>query len=62
MEEEAPAPIVQVGASLKKEARVSRLSDIETCEQIRTKTGMGELDRVLGGGLAVRTSDDAFNR
>ena len=51
MEEEAPAPIAQVGASLKKEARVSRLSDLETCEQIRAKTGMGELDRVLGGGL-----------
>ena len=51
MEEEQVAKTVQVGASSVKEAKVSRLSEIEAVDRIRTKTGMGELDRVLGGGL-----------
>ena len=46
-----PAATVQAGAALKKTANVSRLADIEVREEIRTQTGMGELDRVLGGGL-----------
>lgn len=51
MEEEMPAATVQAGAAPKKTANVSRLADIEVREEIRTQTGMGELDRVLGGGL-----------
>lgn len=31
--------------------RAEKLSELEMPEYIRTKTGMGELDRVLGGGL-----------
>ena len=46
-----PAATVQAGAAPKKTANVSRLADIEVREEIRTQTGMGELDRVLGGGL-----------
>lgn len=33
------------------EARVQRLGDLERTQTPRTDTGMGELDRVLGGGL-----------
>ena len=51
MEEEAAAPLTGGASPLKKEAIVSRLSEVEVGEQIRAKTGMGELDRVLGGGL-----------
>ena len=51
MEEQTIAPTPQVGSVPKRVANVSRLSEIAVGEQIRTKTGMGELDRVLGGGL-----------
>lgn len=51
MEEESLTPTVQTGGVPKKVANVSRLSEIAVGAQIRTKTGMAELDRVLGGGL-----------
>lgn len=35
--------------------KVSRITDMQTAEEIRVATGMGELDRVLGGG-AVKGS------
>lgn len=35
------------------EARPVKLSGIETAEEIRTSTGLGELDRVLGGGIVA---------
>jgi DNA repair protein RadA/Sms len=38
-------------ASLAKTAEVAVLSDIEANEVARTPTGIGELDRVLGGGV-----------
>ena len=51
MEEESPAVTAKESAKPARVASVSRLSEIEVSEQIRTQTGMGELDRVLGGGL-----------
>ena len=51
MEEESPAATAKESAKPARVASVSRLSEIEVSEQIRTQTGMGELDRVLGGGL-----------
>src|SRR5512134_1519888 len=38
-------------ASLAKTAEVTALADIEASEIERTPTGLGELDRVLGGGI-----------
>jgi DNA repair protein RadA/Sms len=38
-------------ASLAKTAEVAVLADIEANEEERTPTGIGELDRVLGGGI-----------
>ena len=38
-------------ASLAKPSEVAALADIETSEIERTPTGIGELDRVLGGGI-----------
>lgn len=51
---EAPAPAAalhrpgNVGGNA---SRAERLADTELPQYMRTKTGMGELDRVLGGGL-----------
>ena len=36
-------------------SRAERFSELDLPEYIRTKTGMGELDRVLGGGLVERS-------
>lgn len=38
-------------ASSQSKNKAEKLSELKTPEYIRTKTGMGELDRVLGGGL-----------
>ncbi|HYF42815.1 MAG TPA: ATPase domain-containing protein, partial [Ramlibacter sp.] len=38
-------------ASLAKTSAVAVLADIEASEVARTPTGIGELDRVLGGGI-----------
>src|SRR5205085_3357688 len=38
-------------ASLAKTSEVTALADIEASEVDRTPTGIGELDRVLGGGI-----------
>ncbi len=35
------------------EAQVQLLSDLKPEERVRTGTGIGELDRVLGGGLVI---------
>ena len=37
-------------------AKVKRLVEIEGAEMPRSSTGIGELDRVLGGGLVPATS------
>ena len=53
MEEAAPptsAPAVQRTV---REAKVERMAEIEVTKETRTDTGMGELDRVLGGGLVA---------
>jgi DNA repair protein RadA/Sms len=39
--------------SLAPVARVQNLSEIEACEEDRLPTGIGELDRALGGGLVA---------
>ena len=39
--------------SLAPVARVQNLSEIEACEEDRLATGIGELDRALGGGLVA---------
>ena len=49
----APAPKVvqQVGYAGAETNRIKSITDIELRDDIRTHTGMSELDRVLGGGL-----------
>ncbi|MBE6919271.1 MAG: DNA repair protein RadA [Ruminococcaceae bacterium] len=42
-------------SSVKKAVKASSITDIDTSDEIRFHTGMGELDRVLGGG-AVKGS------
>lgn len=54
MEEEEPqAPVMaaQPTKAAPKPVEVKKLSEIESPAYLRTKTGTGELDRVLGGGL-----------
>ena len=53
MEEEAPLETAAAARAPKKPIEVKRLSDIEPLSYERTRTGMGELDRVLGGGLVA---------
>src|SRR4051812_44970468 len=48
---QAPAGTKNRFASLAKTAEVTALADIEASEEERTPTGIGELDRVLGGGI-----------
>jgi DNA repair protein RadA/Sms len=48
---ETSAPGRNRFASLAKPAEVAALADIEASEIERTPTGIGELDRVLGGGI-----------
>jgi DNA repair protein RadA/Sms len=48
-EEEAPAAKGAAGAS--RARRAVRLSEVPPAENARLSTGMGELDRVLGGGM-----------
>ncbi|MDB5941728.1 MAG: sms [Ramlibacter sp.] len=48
---EAAAPAKNRFASLAKTSAVAVLADIEASEVDRTPTGIGELDRVLGGGI-----------
>ena len=56
LEEFTPAPAAKGGTSkLAPIARPKKLKEIQTDEALRFSTGMGELDRVLGGG-AVRGS------
>ena len=51
-EEERPAaPSAKAGGKSVKEARAEKLSETALPSYIRSATGMGELDRVLGGGL-----------
>ena len=53
---EAPKePKQAVGTKAKKLSSAKRLSELDTEEELRFSTGIGELDRVLGGG-AVRGS------
>lgn len=55
LEEYTPSPAVKTGAVRSGSAMPKRLSEITSDEALRFSTGMGELDRVLGGG-AVRGS------
>src|SRR5215208_4123251 len=48
---ESGAPARNRFASLAKAAEVAALADIEASEIERTPTSIGELDRVLGGGI-----------
>jgi len=48
---ESATPARNRFASLAKTAEVTLLSDIEARDVARTPTGIGELDRVLGGGI-----------
>ena len=50
-EEEQPAVSLKGSLHAGKEVRAERLSDTELPAYIRNQTGMGELDRVLGGGI-----------
>ncbi len=50
MEEQTALPEASA-FSFAKPVEVKRLSEIEIPSYMRTPTGMGELDRVLGGGL-----------
>ena len=51
---ERPAKVGKISRS-KTPVKVSRITEMQTDEEIRFSTGMGELDRVLGGG-AVKGS------
>ena len=57
LEEYTPSPVVKNAAAgiARASARPKRLTEIQEDEALRFTTGMGELDRVLGGG-AVRGS------
>lgn len=55
LEEYTPSPAVKSAAVRSGGAMPKRLSEITSDEALRFSTGMGELDRVLGGG-AVRGS------
>lgn len=55
LEEYTPSPAVKSAAVRSGVAAPKRLSEISSDEALRFSTGMGELDRVLGGG-AVRGS------
>ncbi len=55
LEEYTPSPAVKTAAVRSGGATPKRLTEITTDEALRFSTGMGELDRVLGGG-AVRGS------
>src|SRR5512133_2882745 len=48
---ESSAPAKNRFASLAKTAEVAILADIDATDMARTPTGIGELDRVLGGGI-----------
>lgn len=48
---ESATPTKNRFASLAKTAAVATLADIEASDVARTPTGIGELDRVLGGGI-----------
>lgn len=52
LEKESPAPVAQRTSIIRSaENHASIFSDLESAEYIRSKTGLDELDRVLGGGL-----------
>lgn len=50
-----PAAGVSRGSSVaKKKSQIVTLSSVSTTDEERTKTGIKELDRVLGGGIGTR--------
>ncbi len=53
MEEEAPVEAASAAHPSKKPIEVKRLAHVAPLSYERTKTGMEELDRVLGGGLVA---------
>ena len=55
LEEYTPSPAVSKGGRSTPTVKPKRLSEIDTDTSLRFTTGLGELDRVLGGG-AVRGS------
>ncbi len=53
LESVAPSPVVHRFQALAKNTSVQRLADIDAVDVPRFSTGVGEFDRVLGGGLVV---------
>ena len=54
MAEDMPTPVSATSSGApQKPIEVCRLSEIKETAHLRTETGMGELDRVLGGGLVA---------
>lgn len=55
MEEDVPLPAQAVGNARRKpvdlSAQIQELETVDTTADVRYHTGVGELDRVLGGGL-----------
>lgn len=50
---EKPAPIRGKPTSVGTSRNAQRLSEVDSADEIRFSTGMGELDRVLGGGAVA---------
>lgn len=46
----------------KKKAEVIKLNEVVKKETVRIKTGVGELDRVLGGGFVLRFFNTSWRR
>lgn len=55
LEEDVPLPTQAVGNSRRKPVdlsdKIQELEEVDTTADVRYHTGVGELDRVLGGGL-----------
>ena len=55
LEEDVPLPAQAVGNSRRKPVdlsdKIQELDEVDTTADVRYHTGVGELDRVLGGGL-----------
>ena len=47
---------------IKQRSEVIKLNEVEKKETVRIKTGVGELDRVLGGGFVSRFSYSSWRR
>lgn len=50
---ETPSPVVRKSALSRSCAEPRRIAEVDTDSEVRFNTGMGELDRVLGGGAVA---------